>query len=233
MTGLMKSILKKVPGRSLVMLVELNTLVKEIQAVLNDRPLTVINPDVHELQPLTPNHPLFGFNITPLPHQSLDSEEYDPDFGDAHEISRAQHHRTTLYRHFLQRFHREYLSVLRETHDFSNNARHFTTPLINEGDIVLVADTDTPRHHRSLGVVTKLLRGSDALCCAAVVRTAHGLTTRSLIKLFPLELSVRTEEKADSVQANEHCLENSRPKRQAAQAARELIKEQLIDSEHD
>ena len=233
MIGLMKSVLKKVLGRSLVMLVELSTLVKEIQAVLNDRPLTVINPDVHELQPLTPNHLLFGFNITPLPHPSLDSEEYDPDFGDAHAISRAQHHRTTLYRHFLQRFHSEYLSLLRETHAFSNNARHFTTPLIKDGDIVLVADTDTPRHRWSLGVVTKLLRGSDALCRAAVVRTAHGLTTRSLIKLFPLELSVSTEEKADSVHANEQSLENTRPKRQAAQAARELIQQQLIDSEHD
>ena len=233
MIGLMKSVLKKVLGRSLVMLVELSTLVKETQAVLNDRPLTVINPDVHELQPLTPNHLLFGFNITPLPHPSLDSEEYDLDFGDAHAISRAQHHRTTLYRHFLQRFHSEYLSLLRETHAFSNNARHFAKPLIKDGDIVLVADTDTPRHRWSLGVVTKLLRGSDALCRAAVVRTAHGLTTRSLIKLFPLELSVRTEEKAESVHANEQCLENTRPKRQSAQAARELIQQQLIDSEHD
>ena len=203
MIGLMKSILRKVLGRSLVMLVELNTLVTEIQAVLNDRPLTVINPDVHVLQPLTPNHLLFGFNNMPLPHPSLDSQEYDPDFGDAHAISRAQHHRTTLYRHFLQRFHSEYLSLLRETHAFSNNARHFATPLIKDGDIVLVADTDTPRHRWSLGVVTKLLRGSDALCRVAVVRTAHGLMTRSLIKLFPLELSVRTEVKADSAHADE------------------------------
>ena len=139
MIGLVKSMLRKVLCHSLVMLVELNTLVKETQAVLNDLPLTVINPDVHELQPLTPNHLLFGFNITPLPHQSLDSEEYDPDFGDAHAISRAQHHRTTLYRHFLQRFHSEYLSLLRETHASSNNARHFATPLISNGDIVLIS----------------------------------------------------------------------------------------------
>ena len=114
MIGLMKSVVKKVLGSSLVMLVELNTLVKEIQTVLNDRPPTVINPDVHELQPLTPNHLLFGFNITPLPHPSLHSEEYDPDFGDAHAISR----------HFLQRFYSEYLSLLRETHAFSDNTRH-------------------------------------------------------------------------------------------------------------
>ena len=80
MIGLMKSILKEVLGRSLVLLAELSTLVKEIQAVLNDRPLTVINTDIHELQPLTLNHLLFGFNVKPLPHPSLDSDEYDPNY---------------------------------------------------------------------------------------------------------------------------------------------------------
>ena len=143
----MKSILRIVLGRSLVILTELSTLVKEIQAVLNVRPLTVLNSDIHELQPLTPNHLLLGFNVTPLPHPSLDSDEYEPNFGDSHAISRAQHHRTTLYRHFLQRFHSEYLSLLRKTHAFRNNVRHFATPLIKDGDVVLVANTDTP-HHR-------------------------------------------------------------------------------------
>ena len=93
---------EKVLVRSLVMLAELSTLIKEIQAVLNDRPLTVINRDVYELQPLTPNHLIVGFNITSLPHPSLDSDDYDPNFGDHHAASRAQHYRTTLYRHFIR-----------------------------------------------------------------------------------------------------------------------------------
>ena len=110
--GLTKSTLKKELGRSLVTFAELCTLVKEIQAVLNDRPLTAINSDIHDLQPLTPNHLLLGFNITSLPHPPLDLLAYDPSFGDKHNISRAQHTRTTLYNHFLQRFKTEYLSFL-------------------------------------------------------------------------------------------------------------------------
>ena len=233
MVGLMKSILKKVLGRSLVTLAELCTLIKEIQAVLNDRPLTVINPDVHELQPLTHNH-LFGFNITSLPHPSLDSEDYDPNFGDTNEISRAQHYRTTLYRHFLQRFHREYLQLLRETHAFRNKPRTSATSLIKDGDVVLVADTDTPRHRWSLGVVSQLLKGSDSLCRAAVVRTAHGHTTRSIIKLFPLELTVSKEERRDTVdETNAPSVATTRLTRKAARDARDTIRAQLIDQSQD
>ena len=47
-----KSTLKKVLGRSLISLAELSTPIKEIQAVLNDRPLTAINSDINDLQPL-------------------------------------------------------------------------------------------------------------------------------------------------------------------------------------
>ena len=234
MIGLMKSTLKKVLGRSLVLLAELSTLIKEIQAVLNDRPLTVINPDVNELQPLTPNHLIFGFNITSLPHPSLDSDDYDPNFGDRHAISRAQHYRTTLYRHFVQRFHNEYLSFLREAHALHNNTRPLSKPLIKDGEIVLVADTDTPRHRWALGVVTKLLRGSDGFCRAAVVRTAHGHTTRSIIKLFPLELAISNEGGKETVEdVNELCKDSTRPTRKAARDARDIIHAQLIDFQQD
>ena len=234
MVGLMKSILKKVLGRSLVTLAELCTLIKEIQAVLNDRPHTVINPDVHELQPLTPNHLLFGFNITSLPHPSLDSEDYDPNFGDTNAISRAQHYRTTLYRHFLQHFHREYLQLLCETHAFRNQPRTSATSLIKDGDVVLVADTDTPRHRWSLGVVSQLLKGSDSLCRAAVVRTTHGHTTRSIIKLSPLELMVSKEERRDTVdETNTPSVATTHLTCKAARDARDTIRMQLIDQSQD
>jgi len=53
------------------MLTDHSTLAKKIQVVLNDNPLTAINLDIHELQPLTPSHPLFSFEVMPLPYPSL------------------------------------------------------------------------------------------------------------------------------------------------------------------
>ena len=233
--GLTKTSLKKILGRSLITLAEMCTLIKEIQAILNDRPLTSLNSDIHDLQPLTPNHLLFGFNVTSLPHPPLDSVDYDPTFGDANDISRAQHHRTTLYTHFLQRFQREYLTLLRETHVYQSKKQQASHNIIRIGDVVLVADTDMPKHRWPLAVVETLIHGSDNLCRAAVVRTANGHTTRSLIKLYPLELNICTDAVTEDPTANTEAPSagTTRPLRCAARAPRDIIHAQLIDMQQD
>ena len=124
---------------------ELSTLLKEIQAVLNDRPLTYINSDIHDLQPLTPSQLLFGYNTTPLPYPPYDvSEPSDPTFGDKNDILRAQTHRSALYHHFSSRFCKEYLSFLCEIHSLHHRKEATNENLINVGDVVLVADMNKP-----------------------------------------------------------------------------------------
>ena len=149
--GLPKTSLKKGLGRSLITLPELNTLIKEIQAILNDRPLTSINSDIHDLQPLTPNHLLFGFNA--LPHPSLDIVDFDSSLGDADMVSCTQQWHTLHYNHFLQRLQTEYLSLLRETHSYQNKKFHTSCNVIQVGDVVLVADSDPPIHRWELGII--------------------------------------------------------------------------------
>ena len=48
-------------------LIVLETLVVEIEAVLNDRPLTYTFSELEEMDPLTPAHLLYGRRITSLP----------------------------------------------------------------------------------------------------------------------------------------------------------------------
>ncbi|XP_070567292.1 uncharacterized protein [Ptychodera flava] len=73
--GLTKTALKKVLGRSFVSVDELQTVLAEIEATLNDRPLTYLSNDPNDLSPLTPSHLLHGRLITTLPYYSIDEDE--------------------------------------------------------------------------------------------------------------------------------------------------------------
>ena len=64
MIGLTKTTLKKVLGRASVNLTTLQTVVVEIEAILNDRPLTYLSTDVNDEEPLTPIHLFYGSRIT-------------------------------------------------------------------------------------------------------------------------------------------------------------------------
>ena len=64
MIGLTKQALKKTLGRAFVTLNQLETIIIEIEAMLNDRPLTYVSPDLTDPQPLTPSHLLYQF-LTP------------------------------------------------------------------------------------------------------------------------------------------------------------------------
>ena len=69
--------LKKVLGRASVNLTTLQTIVVEIEAILNDRPLTHVSSDVIDEEPLTPAHLLYGRRITARsPHQSWTRWDY-------------------------------------------------------------------------------------------------------------------------------------------------------------
>ena len=84
--------LKKVLGKSRVTLTVLQTLVVEVEAILNERPLTHMSPDINDLEPLTPAHLLHGHCIVSLPREAVEKQELnDPTFGNLDDINRRAH----------------------------------------------------------------------------------------------------------------------------------------------
>ena len=69
-------------GRSRVSLPVLQTMIVEVEAVLNNRPLIYTSSDVDDPQPLTPAHLLNGRMITRLPHECQADDLNDPDYVD-------------------------------------------------------------------------------------------------------------------------------------------------------
>lgn len=91
-----------------------------------------------------------------------------------------------LIDHFRQRWRREYLTELRQYYQ----AKGDNNQTISVGDVVQVYD-DHPRVRWKLAVIERLIPGNDGLVRSAVIRTKDGVTNRPIVKLYPLEVTVK------------------------------------------
>lgn len=93
-----KSALKKVLGRTLE---SLQTIMVEVKAVLNNRPITHVSSDVDDASPITPSHLLNGRPIVSLPHCDVQDEPDDLTFGETiTDMQRRARIQASLLSHF-------------------------------------------------------------------------------------------------------------------------------------
>ena len=71
--------LRKVIGRARLKYEELLTVIIEVEAIVNSRPLSYVSPNDLE-EPLTPSHLLVGCQLTSLPDHTQYEQEPDEDF---------------------------------------------------------------------------------------------------------------------------------------------------------
>ena len=182
--GLTKTTLKKVLGRRFVSMETLQTIVTEIEAVMNDRPLTHVSSSIDDWEPLTPSHLLYGRNITPMSyHYHYTADDITGIQSDQTTLTNRARTVTNIISQFWKRWRSEYLTGLREYHRAtgSNEGR------IRVGDVVQIHD-EGPRIRWNLAVVEELITGRDGSVRAAKVKTKHGLSTRPVVKLYPIEI---------------------------------------------
>ena len=206
LVGLTKTTIKKALGRRHVLLRTLETIVIEIEAVVNDHPLTFVSSEANDLEPLTPSHLLHGRRITCLPYQMMETDEVlDPNYGGASQICRQAKVQAAILHDFQRRWCHEYLTSLREFHRTSGKNQQ----TVQKGDVVIAHD-DVPRVTWRLAVIEDLIVGGDGLVRAATIRTANRTTTRPITKLYPLELNegrtldVRTRQDENDTETEGH-----------------------------
>lgn len=191
LVGSMKKCLKRVIGRARLSYEELSTVLCEVEAILNSRPLSFVSTEDLD-EPLTPSHLMMGHRLTSIPDHFLSRE--DPDFGTTTPaaLGRRLSHLTTLLQHFWRRWKLEYLNELREHHRhlkrFQSNSK-----AIAVGDIVLIYDEDKPRLLWKLGKVETVMEGADGAVRGASVRVKAGgkyaVLNRPVQHLIPLEVN--------------------------------------------
>ena len=159
-----KRCLKKILANARLNYEELLTLLCEVEAVLNSRPITYVYCEDMET-PLTPSHLVQGKRLLTLPDPPLQE-----DFQEGRvEVMRRAKYLQVVSTHFRRRFRREYLLSLREHYQPASPGVKGTS-IIQEGDIVTVHEENLPRSLWRIARVESLLKGKDGHARGAVVR---------------------------------------------------------------
>ena len=224
-----KRCLKKTLGNARLTYEELMTVLSEVECILNSRPLTYLYPDDLE-EPLTPSHLISGRRLLSLP--DVTPSRVDNPVSTRESVTKRARYLQRLMDHFWNRWRREYVPALRESHRLK---RESTGQTVQLGDIVNVHDESLPRAQWRMGVVCELIKGADKKTRGAVVRTVD----KERVSFLRRPLQVQDE----LVKSSESCTDKPtstvkegiqappremslRPRRQAAQAGEERRRHQ-------
>ncbi len=124
-----KRCLKKTLGKACLTYEELLTVLIEVECILNSRPLTYLYPDDLE-EPLTPSHLINGRRMLSLP----DVTRSGIDNSSTREtVTKRARYLQKLMDHFWNRWRRECIPTLRESHKLKLNSTGETMQI---GDVV-------------------------------------------------------------------------------------------------
>lgn len=170
-----KTHLKKLISNANLTYEELTTVVIQIEAVLNSRPICPMTNDPSDLDVLTPGHFLIGRPLISLPEPSyLDRNEHR-----LNRWQRIQH----MVQTFWNRWQTEYLHQLQQRNKWTTCA-----PNLAVESLVLIKDDRMPPSKWSLGRVLKVKTGKDGLVRVATVKTQTGEVDRPITKLCMLPM---------------------------------------------
>ena len=174
MVKLTKGALKKTLGKANVGVVGLQTVLVEIEAVINCRPLTYVGSDDVESY-LTPSHLVCGKRILDLPNGEVQLGLLD-----------SYHHVRKVMADAKERWIKEYLTELRSYHR-QKKTGNSKCPMV--GDLVLIKEDKKRRYFWKVGKIEELILGRKGIVRGAIIcvgEKKHNLR-RPLELLYPLE----------------------------------------------
>ncbi|XP_063972071.1 uncharacterized protein LOC135159938 [Diachasmimorpha longicaudata] len=157
----------------LVTFEEFNTLVIEIESILNSRPLTPMSSDPHDPTALSPAHFLIGDSLTSIPE--TDFTEISNNRLSSWEVIQRKK------QEFWKRWYKEYLNEQNRKNKWTHGQHN-----IREGTLVILREDNVPPKQWILGRVIKVFPGSDGVTRTVRVKTTTGEFDRNVRKLTAL-----------------------------------------------
>lgn len=167
--------LKRVVGDLKLTIEEFETLLTQIEACLNSRPLTPMSSDPDDLCALTPGHFLIGRSLASLP---------EPNYLDVklNSLSRWQLIQRALQQ-FWKRWHREYLCRLQQRPKWLLGTKN-----VEINDLVLLKEDNLPPTKWKLARIIDVHPGSDGLVRVVTLKTSDGVYQRNITKICQLPI---------------------------------------------
>ena len=219
MVQTVKKCLRKAIGQATLTFDQLQTLLIEIEAIVNSRPLTYAYNDVEGLSyTISPSHLLYGRRIASVPNNEI----YE--VVSTHEsLIRRCKQQKHIFQQFMSLWRKTYLLDLREHHRVKQ--RVTKGPEVAVGDVVILKNDTTKRLFWKLAIVKELLTGIDGNVRAAIVMTTDPnykskQLRRSIRHLIPIE--VKAEESNNSHQEKHDPVVTETRQRRAAAVTGEL-----------
>lgn len=165
--------LRRVIGEATLTFEEMTTLLTQVEACLNSRPLQALTDDPDDITALTPGHFLIGSPLLAIPEPSL-SDRADNALSRWKLLQKMRDH-------YWERWSREYLQTLACRPKWQRNE---AGPKV--GDLCLLRTETSPPTRWPLARITSLHPGDDGVTRVVTVRTASSELVRPLVKLVLL-----------------------------------------------
>nr|CAH7745353.1 unnamed protein product [Callosobruchus chinensis] len=149
------------------------TILVQVEAILNSRPISPLSESVEDLNPMTPSHFLVGRPLMAVPDADVSTVPVN-------RLSLYQHIQQ-LVQHIWSRWSKEYVSELQVRTKWKVNQHS-----LQKGVLVLIKDDQQPPLRWKLGRVEEIHPGKDGIVRVATLRTHEGLIRRSCSRICPL-----------------------------------------------
>lgn len=165
--------LNRLVGSTQLTYEELSTILCQIEAIMNSRPLYSLSNDPSDFQCLTPGHFLIGNSLTAYPDKNLiDVPENRLNFWK----KCAQ-----LQQTFWKKWSVDYLSRLQNRPKWLYSSKN-----LKVNDLVLLREDNVPALNWPMARVVEAHQGPDGKVRVVKLRTPHGYVLRSITKVSPL-----------------------------------------------
>lgn len=168
--------LRRVIGAETLTYEEISTLLYQIEACLNSRPLSQISINSQDPIPLTPGHFIIGEPLVLVPDDNYEASS----------ISSLKRWQLTqkMLQSFWHRWSKEYLAQFLQRYKWANK-----TPEPDIGDLVLVKEDDLPPAKWLMGVIVAKHKGLDNVTRVVSIKCKDTVIKRPTIKICVLPVA--------------------------------------------